>query len=45
VLFINGELDYQEGKNQNSLRTQDIEKIVNTFNSYPTLNATPKSST
>lgn len=34
VLFINGELDYQEGKNQNSLRTQDIEKIVNTFNSY-----------
>jgi type I restriction enzyme M protein len=34
VLFINGELDYQEGKNQNSLRIQDIEKIVNTFNSY-----------
>lgn len=34
VLFINGELDYQEGKNQNVLRTQDIEKIVTTFEQY-----------
>lgn len=34
VLFINGELDYQEGKNQNSLRPQDIEKIVQTFEDF-----------
>jgi type I restriction enzyme M protein len=34
VLFINGELDYQEGKNQNVLRAQDIEKIVTTFEQY-----------
>lgn len=34
VLFINGELDYQEGKNQNVLRPRDIEKIVNTFEQY-----------
>jgi type I restriction enzyme M protein len=31
VLFINGELEYQEGKNQNKLRMEDIEKIVSTF--------------
>ena len=34
VLFINAELDYQEGKNQNSLREEDIAKIVATFNNY-----------
>ena len=34
VLFINGELEYQEGKNQNKLRVEDIEKIVSTFDSY-----------
>jgi len=34
VLFINAELDYQDGKNQNTLRNQDIEKIVSCFNSY-----------
>jgi type I restriction enzyme M protein len=34
VLFINGELDYQEGKNQNKLRQQDIDKIVSTFDAY-----------
>ncbi|KGF94054.1 Type I restriction-modification system [Prochlorococcus marinus str. MIT 9123] len=34
VLFINAELEYQEGKNQNNLRDEDIEKIVNCFNSY-----------
>lgn len=34
VLFINGELHYQEGKNQNFLRSQDIEKIVTTFEQY-----------
>ncbi len=34
VLFINGELEYQEGKNQNKLRPEDIEKIVDTFDSF-----------
>ncbi len=34
VIFINAELDYQEGKNQNILRDQDIEKIVSCFDSY-----------
>ena len=34
VLFINGELDYEEGKNQNKLRQQDIEKIVATFDAF-----------
>ena len=34
VLFVNSELEYQEGKNQNKLRQQDIEKIVQTFTDY-----------
>jgi type I restriction enzyme M protein len=34
VLFINAELDYQEGKNQNLLRDQDIEKVVSCFDAY-----------
>jgi len=34
VLFINGELEFQEGKNQNKLRDEDIKKIVSTFNNY-----------
>jgi type I restriction enzyme M protein len=34
VLFINGELEFQEGKNQNKLREQDITKIVETFNNF-----------
>ena len=34
ALFINGELEYQEGKNQNKLRGEDIEKIVSTFDDY-----------
>lgn len=34
VLFINSELECQEGKNQNSLRPQDIEKIVQTFEDF-----------
>ena len=34
VLFINGELEYEEGKNQNRLRNEDIEKIVSIFESY-----------
>lgn len=34
VIFINGELDYQEGKNQNKLRDEDIEKILTTIDAY-----------
>lgn len=34
VLFINSELEYEEGKNQNRLRDQDIAKIVGTFDRY-----------
>lgn len=34
VLFINGELEFEEGKNQNKLREQDIAKIVDTFENY-----------
>lgn len=34
VLFINGELEFEEGKNQNKLRDQDIAKIVKTFDNY-----------
>lgn len=34
VLFINGELEFEEGKNQNKLRPQDISKIVDTFEHY-----------
>ncbi|RKR71367.1 type I restriction-modification system subunit M [Marinobacter nauticus] len=34
VLFINSELEYEEGKNQNKLRQQDIEKIVQSFDNY-----------
>ena len=37
VLFINGELEFQEGKNQNKLRDEDIELIVSTFDSYEDL--------
>ena len=34
VIFINGELDYEESKNQNELRDSDIEKILATFETY-----------
>jgi len=34
VLFINSELEYEEGKNQNRLRDEDINKIVTTFEDY-----------
>lgn len=34
VLFIAGESDFQEGKNQNLLRSQDVTKIVNAFDKY-----------
>ena len=34
VLFINSELEFEEGKNQNKLRQQDLTKIVATFDAY-----------
>lgn len=34
VLFINSELEFEEGKNQNKLRKQDIAKIVEVFESF-----------
>lgn len=34
VIFINAELEFEEGKNQNKLRDIDIEKILTTFNEY-----------
>lgn len=34
VLFINAAQDYQEGKNQNTLRDQDIEKIVTAYDTW-----------
>jgi type I restriction enzyme M protein len=37
VLFVNSELEYEEGKNQNKLRQQDIDKIVATFDNYEEL--------
>jgi type I restriction enzyme M protein len=34
VLFINGELEYQEGKNQNKLRDADIQHILSVYEAY-----------
>lgn len=34
VLFIDGSRDYQEGKNQNVLRAEDITKIVNAYDAW-----------
>jgi len=34
VLIIDAEKDFSEGKNQNSLRVQDIQKITKTFDFY-----------
>lgn len=34
VIFINAELEYEEGKNQNKLRDIDIKKILKTFEDY-----------
>lgn len=31
ILFINADKEYKEGKNQNKLRPQDIQKIVHTY--------------
>ena len=37
VIFIDASREYQDGKNQNYLRPQDIEKIVKTFNTFKTI--------
>ncbi len=34
VLFIDASREYEQGKNQNKLREQDIEKIVNTYKAF-----------
>ena len=34
VIFINAELEFEEGKNQNKLREQDFKKIISTFENY-----------
>jgi type I restriction enzyme M protein len=34
VLFINGELEYAEGKNQNKLRDSDIQHILDIYDAY-----------
>lgn len=34
VLFINGELEYAEGKNQNKLRESDIQHIMDVYNAF-----------
>ena len=34
ILFINGELEYQEGKNQNRLREQDIRHILSVYDAF-----------
>lgn len=34
IFFIDASQDFQEGKNQNVLRDEDVEKIVSTFDNY-----------
>jgi type I restriction enzyme M protein len=34
VLFINGELEYQQGKNQNRLQDSDIQHVLNVYNTF-----------
>jgi len=34
ILVIDGEHDYQEGKNQNFLRKQDVDKIIKAYDKY-----------
>jgi len=34
VLFINSELEYQEGKNQNKLRDTDIQHVMDVYDAY-----------
>lgn len=37
VFFLYGARDFQEGKNQNKLRPQDIKKIVDAYRGYSTI--------
>lgn len=37
VLFIDASHEYQEGKKQNTLRIQDIEKVVDSYKKYQTI--------
>jgi type I restriction enzyme M protein len=37
VLFIDASREYQEGKNQNKLREQDLEKITQTYRDFKTI--------
>ena len=37
VLFIDASQDYREGKKQNSLRLQDLEKVVDAFKKFETI--------
>lgn len=37
VLFIDASREYESGTNQNKLRDQDIEKIVNTYKAFETI--------
>lgn len=37
VLFIDASREYEQGKNQNKLRMKDIEKIVETYNAFQTI--------
>jgi type I restriction enzyme M protein len=34
VIFIYGEEDYKEGSNQNILRSEDIDKILNSYHDF-----------
>jgi len=34
IIFINSELEFEEGNNQNRLREQDIKKILSKFNNF-----------
>lgn len=36
ILFIDASRDYQDGKKQNKLREEDLERIVNTYQDYTT---------
>jgi type I restriction enzyme M protein len=38
VFYLNGAEDYQEGKNQNTLRDRDIEKIISAYNGWGEVN-------
>lgn len=38
VIFINGDLEFQEGKNQNKLRPEDINHIIANYNEFKTEN-------